>query len=1371
MLSSNAGNYVYGLSGGDIYDWSTLKGSLQSAQNLAAQYYTYRVLFGGITSAGNALGSNYPGATIAAGQTNAGGVGTITAGSNAASGTYWTITQAGAGGGAAGAATVTGTFFNTTTANAANNTQYLATASTAKATEANNVMSAIYSNISSLADYAGLEAQYGSGGNAGVLNGQGATGGQLPTYANALNNALANGSTIQSVGSQLVNALANTSTGLGEDINNMNGVLFGTNVDASTAGKAIFTRAAQNTNGTQYTTTAGTLGALQAINTLNNLVVNGIAGTTPGSAANTNWTTAIAAIGAPRGVAGAVSATAIDAITNNILNVNNPNNPSGESNEVAAINALATLNSGAADWTGANSDEKAAISKALKGLVNPNGYSVVYNTYQAIKSDLGTSASGKTPATGLQLVFGASSAGQAFADAVKFSDALAQLKSAVTAMSDVGGKGANAANVNTAVLSGDLFGGTTSLAGDPLKNALKALFDVFGAGGGSTVTTPTDYQSFSSVISKLEGLAQANVNAGGTSTTLTNTTTTTTSGTDNKSTQYPVQTASTAGAGNPYITSYSTQQATNSATYQQALNQALGTLLGQAASYAGNVATLKSLLKAGSASAALMDKMLTQAINNAAGNAIYNSGSTEAASAADAINNQAKVYNTIKAAIASHDLLDSYVDAITATTYNTTTNQQTQASALNDLYKALNASTSGAAATQGMLGVTQNDITQGQLDINNVKESIYSVTQLENAFGLVASGQVGGLNTTNTALAWNQTWNATNIASAVGTLFTDMGTFTGYYAAAPNTGAKVATAAGAVDAIVSSYTALTDNLKDLAITLPTGAPGNATGSPLVIAAGSVTLTNLQDALAYLASNNSTAVNTVFTAVGSGDVATAVDKALTALVGGDTSGNSDTAKGLAAFNGTLKTGIGVASATNIGDLIKQATTMEGTIQSINGMLNSSSALSDWSNANVSTLATALLNSANNATWSGYVTSATDTSILSGTAKTAFDKNVNSMGVSGAVNTLETQVQNALNAINAGEAIGFGGVAGNGQMTLSVAQMNSLLGTSGVTTANEPLAAAAVNSLQIALNALATGGANNASLVNVGLSGLSLSSTNAKGATTSGTLNTLLNDASNLNSAVQTLYGDAAGFFSTTANNLSSTSNIYVNGTNQLGLGSTSVGGQFASNATAAAAYLSGIDQLGTIYENIGSVFQNTAKAGGPASYAASQNYTTVFGTDGNNGVANTIVSNSSALTSPASGFSGSNNINSLVSKLETLSPSTTDTQAVSAIGSLFTTPGTDSSGDALNAWNAWKAIAYGDSGKSDTGGALSQLNGALLTGGSSDAVKNLDLSGSDATSVDQVVALINMASTLNTAIGNLATGAPMPYLAPMPLLAD
>ncbi|GMT38121.1 hypothetical protein NHP20013_01790 [Helicobacter bizzozeronii] len=1400
LLSSNASNYLYGLQGVDIYDWGTVSGALQNAQNLASQYYNYRILFGGITSGGNALGSNYPYATIPVGQTNAGGVNS----------TYWTINQSATGGGSGSTASVAGTYFDAGSGAQTNaiNSTYLAGASTSYATnaaKANNLLTAIYSNISSLADYTGLKAQYTSGGNAGPLNTSnlGASSETSANYANALTQQLtAPGSVIQSVGNQLVQAFGDTSAGLGQGIDNMNKLLFSTNADATAAGKAIFTSAAQNTDGTQYTTTAGTLNALEAINTLNSLVAGGIVAATSGGntaaqnaaagTINPYWTTAIDAIKS----GGALDWDNITAITNNIMNKYG----SSDTGIAKVIDTLAGLSSLTGWTTGTSASDSytknmAIIDNALQGMVSPTAYEAVYKAYYAITTT--TDVLGTSNSAGLWQAFGASSQGQAFVDAIKFSQALTALGDAVTAMKDVGGSaggGVNAVNVNTALLTaGNIFGGVGSdLSGDPLKTALEALLGIFGSGAGNgAAVADSTYTTFDNLISQLDKLAQASVSAGGTGlgtnggTALTNTTTTVpaTPGpgnatTNNKSTQYPVQNTGAPAASNPTITSYATQQAANNTAAQQALNQALGKLLAQAATYAGNVSTLQGLLTPGAARSSLLNKILTQAIDNAAGNAIYNSGAAEAGGKADAINTQAQVYNNIKAAIASHDLLDSYVAALTASTYSTSAQQQAQASALTDLYKAINASTSGALATQGMLGATKADIAAaGGFTITGSSGSAatsegYSLSVLQTALGLTTSSTVG-LSTSDT-LAWNQGWNATNIKTALNTLVNDVATLKN--SLTTNSDANdIATQTSTVGTAVGNYDTLANSLSSLVIDV-----GGTTYS-----GKQVTPEILQQALVYLVANNNTTVSTVFKnfAAASGGVnqmSVTLKSALNGLVGNTTAAAAGSDGASVSATNEIKTlsealanTPGYANQAQLAGLITQANKVQNLVNAINGMLTSAAGISNWTTGGTGNTLGGELLGANASTWDGYINSAT--TVFNGVP-------VKAQGMTTALNTLESQVQSALNAINLGSQIGFLGVASDGTVTLDTKQMNTYLGQS-VSTANLPLAAAAVSSINNALNSLATGGNGGKSLIDNGIAGLQLAPTPAQpGATPSSstplTLSGLATDAATLNSAVQKLWGltdgakSATNFFgSANTSNLSNTSNVNVNGVaTQSGIGSISVGGNFAANSNAAT-YLNGINAIATINDYIGSL--TTSSGGQTPTYTVNDNYTNVLGTGG---AASAISTNYTALNSPTGGFATGMSLQTLVGALETLNPKSSDTEVTAAISSQFTS-GAGNAAAVTAAWTAWKAIAY--KGDSTTGGALSLMNQAFQAAttyaqdnnttagtGTDTAMNNFSVTNpSNAKALAALLSAANSAaSALSTATSSLATGGGTPLSA-------
>ncbi|WP_281769684.1 outer membrane protein [Helicobacter ailurogastricus] len=173
----------------------------------------------------------------------------------------------------------------------------------------------------------------------------------------------------------------------------------------------------------------------------------------------------------------------------------------------------------------------------------------------------------------------------------------------------------------------------------------------------------------------------------------------------NTTTAYPMAgpNASATSGGTTTVTSWITTRISNQATYNTAYNKALGQLLGYAMSYNTNSTALGKMLS----SSVSLSNILTQGINDAAANVMFNGGATNATNTADDINNQAQQLNNIKAIFQSEDLLNSYVGAITQNYSNSPISvQQAQASALDYLYNALSAGT----AQNGLIAQTKEAI-------------------------------------------------------------------------------------------------------------------------------------------------------------------------------------------------------------------------------------------------------------------------------------------------------------------------------------------------------------------------------------------------------------------------------------------------------------------------------------------------------------------------------------------------------------------------------------------------------------------------------------------------------------------------------------
>ncbi|CRF41088.1 outer membrane protein [Helicobacter ailurogastricus] len=625
-LPSNLSNNQLG-----IYSLSAVNSLAQILQGNATTAYGARAAFGGVQGPNNILDPN-----------------------TAINNNYFNISNQGSG--------------NTASVKGALTASQIGSSYTT--TQVNNLAGGVYTNITQLTDAINTLSQ------------DKFTAGSLGTYSQDLSSAL---SSISSIGGQFVNASSGLSaalTNLGSIINTGNTPLIGSTTEANGAIK--------------YTVVStNALDTLSAINQINT-DVGGIASSA--TKVNPNYVTVMQILGN--------DLSNFQVIANGVLNtpLQDVTNSSAASTPTAAANLNAVLNI----LHGMSGGQTAASLKgALQGLVNPNtnyqtttalnnqmvhgdGYEAVYNAYTAVASNLSK----------LQGIFGTSNLGDTLIKALEVNQLLNTVKANLT---DTSANASTNSSLATAFKASGSFGDATIGA-----NSLTQLFNAFGNGTSSNYTTLT------TLLGKLAGYLNTNGIDTGVSAQSANTTTTTTGTAGNASTNttstntttaYPMAgpNASASNNGVTTVTSWITTRISNQATYNTAYNKALGQLLGYAMSYNTNSTALGKMLS----SSVSLSNILTQGINDAAANVMFNGGATNTTNTADDINNQAQQLNNIKAIFQSEDLLNSYVGAITQNYSNSPISvQQAQASALDYLYNALSAGT----AQNGLIAQTKEAI-------------------------------------------------------------------------------------------------------------------------------------------------------------------------------------------------------------------------------------------------------------------------------------------------------------------------------------------------------------------------------------------------------------------------------------------------------------------------------------------------------------------------------------------------------------------------------------------------------------------------------------------------------------------------------------
>ncbi|WP_104732357.1 outer membrane protein [Helicobacter salomonis] len=498
------------------------------------------------------------------------------------------------------------------------------------------------------------------------------TAGSFATYSADLSTALGN---LNSLGGQFVNA----STGLSSALSGLAGIL------NNTPGATFFTPTTAANGITSYSLVAtnpsaptpyNALNTLSAINQLNSDIAGGgIA--TDATTLNDNYITVMKQLG----TTGLVSNLQI--IANGVLNtpLSDVTNSNAASTTTAAANLNAVLTT-LSDMVG-KGQNAAQVKAALQGLVNPNtnyttdnqvinnhppkgdGYEAVYNAYSAVASNL----------TKLQGALGTSNLGDTLIKALEVNQLLTTIQNGM----------GNNTTLKTAFTANSAF----SFSG----TGVGQIFNAFG-----NTTSTNYYGTLSTLLSKLS--SYLNTNGVDTATSFTSNNVANGSTVPGTTTLYPT----TGPVATSTVTSWISQRVLNQSAYNKTYNAALGNLLSYAMSYNKNSTTLGSMLS----SSSLLGSILTQGINNAAANVMYNSGALNSAgSNADSINNQALALNNIKAFFNSEDLLNNYVGAITQNYSSSPTSvQQAQASALDYFYNALNAST----AQNGLIAQTKEAI-------------------------------------------------------------------------------------------------------------------------------------------------------------------------------------------------------------------------------------------------------------------------------------------------------------------------------------------------------------------------------------------------------------------------------------------------------------------------------------------------------------------------------------------------------------------------------------------------------------------------------------------------------------------------------------
>ncbi len=490
------------------------------------------------------------------------------------------------------------------------------------------------------------------------------TQGSFTTYSGDLNTALG---TISSVGGQFVSASSGFSTAL----SGLSSVL-GLSGAFGTTDKFLFQDSvAGDGTGTTYKVASGALNTLSAINQINSDIAGGGIALSA-TKINPNYVTLMTTLKSTPGGSSQTFVQDLQIIADSVLNT--PLQDVSNSNAASTSTAAANLNAVLTALSNLSGSQTAAdLQTALQGLVNPNtnytsgsdkinnnapmgsGYQAIYNAYTAVATGLGK----------LQTVFGTSNLGDTLVKALEVNNLLSTASSGLA---------------SGASLTGAFTAATTFTDSSISATGLGQLFNAFGNGSSSS------YASLTTLLDKLAGY----LNTNGVDTTASSTSDNVKAGNGTSqpvsgTTVYPI----TGPSANDTNTSWITTRISNQSSYNSAYNTALGKLLGYAMSYNTNSTALGKMLS----SSSLLGNILTQGINNAAANVMFNSGAqNDANGRADAANNQAQYLNNIQAIFHSEDLLNSYVGAITRNYSNSPISvQQAQASALDYLYNALNA--------------------------------------------------------------------------------------------------------------------------------------------------------------------------------------------------------------------------------------------------------------------------------------------------------------------------------------------------------------------------------------------------------------------------------------------------------------------------------------------------------------------------------------------------------------------------------------------------------------------------------------------------------------------------------------------------------
>ncbi|BDQ29768.1 outer membrane protein [Helicobacter ailurogastricus] len=569
------------------------------------------------------------------------------------------------------------------------------------------------------------------------------TQGSFTTYSGDLNTALG---TISSVGGQFVSA----SSGLSTALSGLSSVL-GLSGAFGTTDKFLFQDSvAGDGTGTTYKVASGALNTLSAINQINSDIAGGGIALSA-TKINPNYVTLMTTLQSTPGGSSQTFVQDLQIIADSVLNT--PLQDVSNSNAASTSTAAANLNAVLTALSNLSGSQTAAnLQTALQGLVNPNtnytsgaqkinnnapmgsGYQAIYNAYTAVAAGLGK----------LQTVFGTSNLGDTLIKALEVNNLLSTASSGLA---------------SGASLTGAFTAATTFTDSSISATGLGQLFNAFGNGSSSS------YASLTTLLDKLAGY----LNTNGVDTTASSTSDNVKAGNGTSqpvsgTTVYPI----TGPAANNTNTSWITTRISNQSSYNSAYNTALGQLLGYAMSYNTNSTALGKMLS----SSSLLGNILTQGINNAAANVMFNSGAqNDANGQADAANNQAQQLNNIQAIFHSEDLLNSYVGAITRNYSNSPISvQQAQASALNYLYNALNAGVN----QDGLIAQTKAAIASA-LNNNFVASNLpVGALKIINAMGpsmfepSATKAQIaGGLNDLNNALG---NFTLTASASALSSL-------------------------------------------------------------------------------------------------------------------------------------------------------------------------------------------------------------------------------------------------------------------------------------------------------------------------------------------------------------------------------------------------------------------------------------------------------------------------------------------------------------------------------------------------------------------------------------------------------------------------